>query len=97
MLLLDENSNISQQEGLPVIAGLAVSMLFQPPLIALQSAMPLKVTLRFLVLSSLHKVERDEFLKDMNTSTGAFLLFRMIGSAVSNLGRDILSDPDSAG
>ncbi|KAL7411710.1 major facilitator superfamily domain-containing protein [Mrakia frigida] len=42
MLLLDPNSGLANQEGLPILAGLGLGMLFQPPLIVLQSALPMK-------------------------------------------------------
>ena len=44
MILMDENTGIAGQEGYPIIAGLFISVIFQPPLIQLQSAMPLKVS-----------------------------------------------------
>jgi len=41
MIMLDETTPIAQQEVFILIAGLGVGCLFQPPLIALQAAMPL--------------------------------------------------------
>ncbi|KAL7410402.1 major facilitator superfamily domain-containing protein [Mrakia frigida] len=61
MILMDENTGIAGQEGYPIIAGLFISVIFQPPLIALQAAMP---------------------LKDMATSTAAFMLCRSFGSTL---------------
>jgi len=42
MIMLDDTTPIAQQEVFILIAGLGVGCLFQPPLIALQAAMPLE-------------------------------------------------------
>lgn len=40
--MLEQNSSIAQQEIWLFIAGIGIGCLFQPPIIALQAAMPLK-------------------------------------------------------
>lgn len=42
MIMLDNNSTTAEQEVYPLVAAIGVGCLFQPPLIALQAAMPLK-------------------------------------------------------
>lgn len=42
MIMLEENSSTAKQELVLLVAGLGVGCFFQPPLIALQAAMPLK-------------------------------------------------------
>lgn len=42
MIMLKENSSQAQQEIYILIAGIGIGCLFQPPLICLQAAMPLK-------------------------------------------------------
>lgn len=40
--MLEENSSQARQEIFILIAGIGIGCLFQPPMIALQAAMPLK-------------------------------------------------------
>ncbi|KAL5484993.1 hypothetical protein ACEPAI_7635 [Sanghuangporus weigelae] len=61
LIMLEEDTSIAKQEIWLLVAGLGVGCLFQPPLIALQAAMP---------------------LKDMATSTAAFVLIRTLGGTV---------------
>ena len=42
MIMPDEDTNIAKQEIWLLIAGLGFGSLFQPPLIGLQAAMPVK-------------------------------------------------------
>ncbi|KAF8216770.1 major facilitator superfamily domain-containing protein [Mycena galopus ATCC 62051] len=42
MVLLNEKSNLGMELGFTLIQGMGIGFLFQPPLIALQAAMPLK-------------------------------------------------------
>ncbi|KAL5507072.1 hypothetical protein ACEPAH_6528 [Sanghuangporus vaninii] len=60
-IMLEEDTSTASQEIWLLVAGLGIGCLFQPPLIALQAAMP---------------------LKDMATSTAAFVLIRTLGGTV---------------
>lgn len=42
MIMMEENSSVAKQELVILVTGLGVGCFFQPPLIALQSAMPIK-------------------------------------------------------
>ena len=42
MIMLEENTSHAKQEIFILIAGIGIGCLFQPPLIGLQAAMPLK-------------------------------------------------------
>ncbi|KAL5528489.1 hypothetical protein ACEPAF_7625 [Sanghuangporus sanghuang] len=61
LIMLEEDTSIAKQEIWLLVAGLGIGCLFQPPLIAIQAAMP---------------------LKDMATSTAAFVLIRTLGGTV---------------
>ncbi|KAL5523988.1 hypothetical protein ACEPAG_8161 [Sanghuangporus baumii] len=61
LIMLEDDTSIAKQEIWLLVTGLGVGCLFQPPLIALQAAMP---------------------LKDMATSTAAFVLLRTLGGTV---------------
>ena len=61
LMLMDEKTSLGGQEGIPIVVGLFIGFLFQPPMIAMQAAMP---------------------LKDMASSTSAFMLCRSFGVTV---------------
>jgi len=61
MTTLDDHSNTAEKVLYPLIVAAGIGCLFQPQLIALQAAMP---------------------LKDMATSTGAFVFIRTMGNTV---------------